>query len=163
MNNIELFLLFIYMQVYVDIKPKNNMILSIINLILFSVFIILDFVNIGTGIFFTAEKGEYLRSSTMIASQGYQFVMFAVVFFVTILNKKLNISEKIAFAVYCLLPLVAIILQNIFKGYAIAYLSIIIAIEIVIINKNWVSILPFGSIIDPFLQKPLQNPALFVL
>ena len=37
---------------------------------------------------------------------------------------------------YCLLPLVAIILQNRFKGYAIAYLSIIVAIEILFFFVN---------------------------
>ena len=136
MNNMELFLLFRYMQHYVELESKLNKILTIVNICLFGIFVILDFVNIGTGIFFTANNGEYLRSSTMIISQGYQFIMFTVVFFVTILNKKLKIYEKIAFAVYCLLPLIAIVLQNIFKGYAIAYLSIIIAIEVLFLFSN---------------------------
>ena len=136
MNNMELFLLFRYMQHYVELEPKLNKILTIVNICLFGIFVILDFVNIGTGIFFTANNGEYLRSSTMIISQGYQFIMFTVVFFVTILNKKLKIYEKIAFAVYCLLPVIAIVLQNIFKGYAIAYLSIIIAIEVLFLFSN---------------------------
>ena len=76
----------------------------------------------------------------MIISQGYQFIIFAVVFFVTLLNKKLIPLEKIAFGIYCLIPLVAIVLQNAFKGYAIAYLSVIVAIEvlflILIVQKN---------------------------
>ena len=104
--------------------------MSITNLALFSVFVVLDLINIFTGMFFTAINGEYVRASTMIFSQIYQFIMFAVVFVVTVFDKNLLIREKIAFALYCILPLVAIILQNIFKGYAIAYASIIIAIEI---------------------------------
>ena len=53
-----------------------------------------------------------------------------------LLNKKLVIREKVAFALYCLLPGVAIILQNAFKGYAIAYTSIIIALEILFFFLN---------------------------
>ena len=136
MNNVELFLLFRYMQIYVVLKPKINKILSIVNISLFSIFVILDIVNAFTGIFFTADNGEYIRSKTMILSQGYQFVMFIIVFLVAILNKKLRVNEKIAFAVYCILPVIAIILQNIFKGYAIAYLSIIIAIEVLFLFSN---------------------------
>ncbi len=136
MNNVELFLLFRYMQIYVVLKPKINKILSIVNISLFSIFVILDIVNAFTGIFFTADNGEYVRSKTMILSQGYQFVMFIIVFLVAILNKKLKVNDKIAFAVYCILPVIAIILQNIFKGYAIAYLSIIIAIEVLFLFSN---------------------------
>ncbi len=44
--------------------------------------------------------------------------------------QKLNVREKTAFALYCILPLVAIIFQNVFKGYAIAYASIVVAAEI---------------------------------
>ena len=62
--------------------------------------------------------------------------MLIVIFIVTMINKKLVFREKIAFGLYCLLPLVAIILQNIFKGYAIAYASIIIAIEILFFFVN---------------------------
>ena len=53
-----------------------------------------------------------------------------IIFFVTVFNKKLNLREKIAFSIYCTLPLVAILLQNAFKGYAIAYASIIISVEV---------------------------------
>jgi len=52
-----------------------------------------------------------------------------LIFFVSVTDKKLNSREKTAFALYCTLPFVAIILQNIFKGYAIAYASVIIATE----------------------------------
>lgn len=135
-NNIEALLLFLYMLSYVEMTKKTKKLLSIINLSFFGVFVIADIVNLLTGIFFTADGGEYVRSKTMIISQGYQFIMFAIVFFVTVLNKKLVIREKIAFGLYCFLPLAAIILQNAFKGYAIAYLSIIVAIEILFFFLN---------------------------
>lgn len=136
-NNIEALLFFIYVLSYVSMQEKAKNILYIVNLSLFSVFVILDIVNIFTGIFFTAgTNGEYLRSKTMFFSQGYQLVMFVITVVITLFNKKLVIREKIAFSMYCLLPLVAIILQNRFKGYAIAYLSIIVAIEILFFFVN---------------------------
>lgn len=136
MNNIEVLLLYKYMRRYVDLPTKLDKNLFILNITLFSAFIILDVINVFTGIFFTAENGVYMRSKTMIVSQGYQFVMFGVVFFVAVLNKKLNFREKTAFALYCFLPLVAIILQNVFSGYAIGYTSIIIAIEVLFFFVN---------------------------
>ena len=129
-NNIEALLLFMYMLSYVSISDKNKKLLTGVNYGLFAIFVLLDIINIFTGIFFLPSGGEYVRGKTMIASQGYQFIMFAIVFFISIFNKKLKILEKIAFGIYCILPLVAILLQNYFKGYAVAYLSIIIAIEI---------------------------------
>lgn len=136
MNNLEVFLLYRYAHEYMDIEPKKEKTTSILNLSLFSIFAVLDIVNIFTGIFFTAENGEYLRSKTMIVSQGYQFVMFATIFILSVTNKKLNFREKTAFCLYCLLPLVAIILQNLFKGYAIGYLSIIVSIEVLFLFLN---------------------------
>lgn len=135
-NNIEVLLLFLYTISYVELTNKNKKILSIINFSLFGVFVILDIVNIFTGIFFSSNNGEYTRSKLMIISQGYQFILFIIIFFVTLFNKRLVLREKIAFALYCILPLVAIILQNFFKGYAIAYLSIIISIEILFFFLN---------------------------
>lgn len=139
-NNIEIILLFSYLLCYVYLEDKTKKLLFIINNTLFAVFVVFDFVNIFTGVFFTAENGEYLRSKTMIISQGYELTMFVIVFFITTFNKRLVIREKIAFACYCILPSLAIILQNVFKGYAIAYASIIVAIEIlfffVTISKN---------------------------
>ena len=129
MNNVEVLLLFRYAHSYIEQDKRTGRILSIINISVFVLFVLLDVVNIFTGIFFTAAGGEYIRSKTMIISQGYQFIMFGIVFVVAIINKKLNLREKTAFGVYCLLPLFAIIMQNLFKGYAIAYASIIIAIE----------------------------------
>ena len=130
MNNLEVFLLFHYALTYMDIAPQRKKAVSILNLSLFSLFVLSDIINVFTGIYFTSQGGEYLRSRTMIVSQGYQFVMFATIFILAVTNKKLNLREKTAFCLYCSLPFSAIILQNIFKGYAIAYLSIIVAIEV---------------------------------
>ena len=135
-NNIEMILLFSYVLCYVYLQDRTKKLLFIINNMLFAVFVVFDFVNIFTGVFFTAENGEYLRSKTMIISQGYELTMFVIVFFITMFNKRLVIREKIAFACYCILPLLAIILQNVFKGYAIAYASIIVAIEILFFFVN---------------------------
>ena len=129
-NNIEVVLLFWYARNYIKIDTQSSKALSIVNITLFAVFVLLDILNIFTGMFFTAKDGEYVRSNTMILSQGYQFIMFALIVFISITNKKLYVREKVAFCAYCLLPLVAIVLQNAFKGYAIAYASIIVAIEI---------------------------------
>lgn len=133
MNNIELLLLFRYMKNYTELPNKICKTLNIINLSSFTIFCILDIINIFTGIFFTAENGVYLRSNTMIISQGYQFIMFTAIFVTAVASKKLNQREKIAFALYCVLPFIAIILQNAFKGYAIAYASIIVAIEVLFV------------------------------
>lgn len=136
MNNLEVLLLFIYMLSYITMTKSLKNHLSIFNIVAFAAFFALDIVNIFTGWFFYAEGGEYVRGKYMIASQLYQFVMFAIVFLVALINKKLNIREKLAFALYCLLPLVAIIFQNIYKGYAIAYVSIIITVEILFFFVN---------------------------
>ena len=133
MNNIELLLLFRYMKNYTELPNKIDKKLKIINLSSFTIFCILDIINIFTGIFFTAENGVYLRSNTMIISQGYQFITFTAIFVTAVASKKLNPREKIAFASYCVLPFIAIILQNAFKGYAIAYASIIVAIEVLFV------------------------------
>lgn len=135
-NNIEVFLLFLYMLSYVSFKDKNRKVLSVVNIIFFSAFVLLDFINIFTGIFFTASDGIYLRSNLMILAQGYEFIIFSIVIFVTAFNQFLGKGEKISFALYCILPYFAIVLQTIFKGYAIGYLSIIIAIEILFFFLN---------------------------
>jgi two-component sensor histidine kinase len=124
------------MKDYTNFSGKIGKAVNIVNYTLFFAFIALDILNIFTGFFFTAENGVYLRSKTMILSQGYQFVMFVMIAVVTSTDKKLNKREKTAFALYCFLPFVAIILQNIFKGYAIAYASIIIAIEVLFFFVN---------------------------
>lgn len=135
-NNLEVFLLFRYVQSYVSLSDKTNKIMFLSNISLLCLFVFLDVINIFTGIFFTAENGVYTRSSTMIISQIYQFVLFVSIFFLVVLNKKLNVREKIAFSTYCLLPLVAIILQNFFAGYVIAYASIIVGVEILFAFLN---------------------------
>ncbi len=80
----------------------------------------------------------------MFFAQGYQFVAFAIVFLLTIFNKKLNRQEKNALSLYCFIPLVSIIVQNLLPGYAIAYLALIIAIEIlflfVSVKRNFIVI-----------------------
>ena len=135
-NNIEVLLLFLYMLSYVSFKDKNRKILSVLNIALFSLFVLLDLINIFTGVFFTASDGVYLRSNLMILAQGYEFIIFIIVIFVTALNPFLGKGEKISFAFCCILPYFAIVLQTIFKGYAIGYLSIIIAIEILFFFLN---------------------------
>ncbi len=135
-NNIEALLLYLYTIEYIELEKKTKKILTLVNLALFSIFVILDIVNIFTGIFFTSINGEYTRSKTMLISQGYQLILFIVVFVITVFNKKLKLREKLAFGSYCILPLIAIMLQNTFKGYAIAYLSIIIAIETLFLFLN---------------------------
>ena len=136
MNNLESLLLFNYAVEYVSIKKKTHDVLSIINISVFALFTVLDILNIFTHMFFYAEDGVYTRAKFMFLSQGYQFMTFAFVLVITVLNKRVNINEKIAYIFYCLLPIVAIILQNIFPGYAIAYLSIAIAIEILFLFVN---------------------------
>ena len=135
-NNVQMFILFMYMLNYISLVKNKRNILQIVNISIFSLYILLDIINIFTGIFFTASHGEYVRSKTMILSQGYQLVMFVLVFIVAALNKKLVIREKIAFSIYCIIPLISIFLQNIFKGYAIAYASIIISVEILFFFVN---------------------------
>ncbi len=135
-NNLEVFFLYVYMRNYVELKEKTQKALNITNIAAFAIFAILDILNIFVPMFFHAENGEYIREKTMFLSQGYQFLMLAIVFFTAITHKQLQIREKAAFATYCVLPLIAIIFQNFFKGYAIAYVSIIVAIEVLFFFLN---------------------------
>ena len=136
MNNFELLLLFVYAISYIPIKKKTANILFIVSIVLYNIYVALDIANIFNHMFFYAVDGIYTRSKTMIISQGYQFVTFAMVFCMSVFNKKVKIAEKIAFSAYCSLPLVAIIIQNLLPGYAVAYLSVIIAIEILFLFVN---------------------------
>ena len=136
MNNVQVFLLFAYAVSYISTRKRIVDSVVIVNLVLFGVFIILDIINIFTHIFFYAQDGIYTRAKTMIFSQGYQFIAFATVFLLAVFNKKLKVPEKIAFTVYCLLPLVAIIIQNLLPGYAVAYLSIVISVEVLFLFVN---------------------------
>ena len=133
MNNLEVFLLFYYVIYYANVGGKLKKTTSIVNISVFSIFVILDIVNIFTHIFFKAVDGVYTRSPFMFMSQGYQFVMFVVIFVLALINKELRFREKLAFFLYCLFPFVAIIAQNFMPGYAIAYLSIIITTEILVL------------------------------
>lgn len=136
MNNVELLLFFIYAVSHITARKKALSIIKIVNYSLFAVFVILDIVNIFTNFFFKADNGMYVREKYMILSQGYQFFAFILVFILTIIDKNLGIIEKTAFSLYCLLPLVAIIVQNAFPGYAVAYLSIVISIELLFLYVN---------------------------
>lgn len=141
MNNAEVFLFFLYLSNYIRLPQKYKKIFSLINIVLFSVFVVSDFVNLATHMYFSAVDGVYHREQFMIISQGYQFVMLVISFILAIINKELNVREKIAFSIYCFIPFVAIIVQNALPGFAIAYLSMILAIEILIlflsIEKNF--------------------------
>ena len=136
MNNVEVLLFYFYLTSYANINKRAKKVFGILNLIVFSTFVITDIVNIFTHMYFTSVDGVYTRSKLMILSQGYQFIMLGISFVATIVNKSLNVREKIAFSLYCVLPLVAIIIQNLMPGYAIAYASLLIAIEILFLFLN---------------------------
>ena len=136
MNNVEILLLYAYAISYISTNKKYINVITIINLLIFTTFCVLDIVNIFNHMFFNANNGLYERTNIMIISQGYQFIGLAIVFFIAVFNKKLDISEKIAFFLYCLLPFVAVTLQIFLSGYAIGYLSIVIAIEILFLFIN---------------------------
>ncbi len=136
MNNVELLLFYIYVTRYIDFDAKTKKILNIVNYVLFALFIISDFANIFAKFYFTSVGGVYTRTPYMIISQGYQFIMLVVVFLIVLVNKKLVFREKLAFFFYCTIPFVAIILQNNYKGYAIAYVSLLMAIEILFLFLN---------------------------
>lgn len=135
-NNVEVLLLFIYAISYVAMKKDIKKTLTTINISIFLVFIVMDIINIFTHMFFFAQEGIYYRSSLMIISQIYQFIGFGMVFVITVFNKKLSITGRIAFSLYCLLPLVGIVIQNAIPRYAIGYLSILISIEILFLFAN---------------------------
>ena len=135
-NNVQVFLLFLYTLFYVEIPKKVGKGLWICNVSFFALFVVLDIVNVFTRMFFTAEGGTYVRGPLILLSQGYQFAAFAAVFVVAITSKKLEAPAKATFSVYCFLPLIAIVVQNLFAGYAIAYLSILVAIEVLFVFLN---------------------------
>ena len=115
---------------------KSKRIVDIINIVLFSLFVISDIVNIFTRMYFTSTNGVYTRAKLMIISQGYQFVMLIVSLLLVVLDKKLSIREKVAFSIYCVLPAVSIIVQNALPGYAIAYLTMFVSVEILFLFLN---------------------------
>ena len=133
MNNIEIFLLYRYVRNFISFNDKINKTLNLINIFSFLIFVFLDIVNIFTGIFFISKNGEYIRTKTMFISFGYQAIMLSIIFVTSLIHRRLKKLSKVAFSLYCLLPTVAIILQIIFKGYAVAYASIIISAEILFV------------------------------
>ena len=140
MNNIEVLLFYFYMSSYMKIEPKIKKIVDIVNLSLFAIFVITDIINIFTRMYFTSIIFEgrviYQRTQYMFISQGYQFVMLAMCFILVLLNKTINVREKIAFSLYCILPAVSIVMQNLFKGYAIAYAIMLVSTEILFLFLN---------------------------
>jgi sensor histidine kinase YesM len=136
MNNIEVYLLFKYTLSYVSLANQIKKKLSITNFLIFLIFVISDLVNINTGFYFYAENGEYVRNKFMILSQGYEFIIFLIIILVAFLNPKLKKREKAAFIIYCLLPILGILFQNVYSGYAIGYVSIIITVEILFFFAN---------------------------
>ena len=136
MNNLELLLLFFYTISYIPISKKVKKNVEITNITIFTIFIILDIINIFTHMFFGSRGGKYYRTDWMIISQIYQFISFIMVYILTFFNKKLSLTNKIAFSTYCVLPLLGIVLQIIFKGYAVGYLSIVISIEVLFLFVN---------------------------
>lgn len=135
-NNLEVFFFSIYVKSYMDLKKGLEKALIIFNLTMFGIYTILDIINIFNGMFFTASNGAYQRAGTMFIAQGYQFIVLITAIFVILFNKSLVLREKIAFGCYCILPGAAIVIQNALPGYAIGYLSIIIAIEILFLFLN---------------------------
>ena len=135
-NNLEFVLFFGYAIAYIAPKKKVVDIARAVNGILFGIFIYLDLVNVFTPIFFYAKDGEYVRSKTFFLAQGYQFAVFAFILTLAMCSKKLKKVEKFAFLAYCSCPAVAIVLQDIFEGYAIGYLSIVFSIEILFLFVN---------------------------
>ena len=135
-NNVEVFLLVVYTQNCIYLSNRLKKQISLINLILFSIFGLLVLVNTFTGIFFYAKNGEYVRSNTMFIAQIYQFAMLGITLFIIIINKQAKLREKIAFAFYCILPAVAMIIQNMHPGYAFAYASIIVDVEVLFFFIN---------------------------
>ena len=136
MNNIEVLLFYLYLTSYAAIPSKTKKITNIINLILLSAFIITDIVNIFTRMYFTSIGGVYTRTKFMFISQGYQFAMLAISFILVLTNKSLNTREKVAFYLYCILPAVSIVIQNLMPGYAIAYAVLFISVEILFLFLN---------------------------
>ena len=95
MNNLEVFFLFVYTLSYAVLSEKGKKALFLFNVSLLAVFILTDILNVFTGIYFSAQGGEYVRGKNMILSQGYQFVTFTFIFVIAVLNKQLNILDII--------------------------------------------------------------------
>ena len=135
-NNIEVILFYRYLTNYTLIKNSLKKKLNLLSIILFVLFVISDFVNIFTHMYFKAVDGTYQRSTFMFISQGYEFIILLIAFIIAVTNKHLKRREKIAFTIYCLLPFFAIIIQILYPGYAIAYATLILSVEILFLFAN---------------------------
>ena len=136
MNNTESLLFFAFAIVFFRAKDKVAETVCLADFALYLIYIALDIINIFHPIFFYAENATYTRLPTMPLSQIYEFITLAVVFVLTIINKKINRTERTAFIIYCFIPAVAVIAQDFVPGYAIGYLSIVISIEILVLFVN---------------------------
>ncbi|MBP5090953.1 MAG: histidine kinase [Bacilli bacterium] len=136
MNNTESLLFFAFAIVFLSRKDEVAEVVTIVNVVLYLAFIVLDVINIFNPIFFYVEKATYTRLPTMVVSQIYQFITLVTILVLTIVNKKINRTERVAFIIYCILPAVAVIAQDLVSGYAIGYLSIVIAIEVLFLFVN---------------------------
>lgn len=136
MNNLEVFLFYLYLSRYLNLESKYKHIIDIVDYVLLGVFIISDIVNIFTHMYFSSIDGVYTRSQFMIISQGYQFIILVTSFVLTILAKTINAREKTAFSIYCFLPAISIVVQNAMPGYAVAYLTLFVAVEVLFLFLN---------------------------
>ena len=136
MNNVEVLLFYIYLSAYINNQNKGKKIIDIINIALFAIIVITDIINIFTRMYFTSIDGKYTRGSFMFVAQVYQFVILALCLFLVLVDKRLNKREKIGFSIYVFLPAVSIIVQNFLKGYAIAYATLLLAVEVLFLFLN---------------------------
>ena len=136
MNNIEVLLFYQYLSTYTNMQTKAKRIVDYINIGLFSVIVITDIINIFTRMYFTSVDGVYTRRTFMFFAQTYQFVILAASFILVLFDKELNVREKIGFSIYVFLPAISIVVQNFMPGYAIAYASLLLAVEILFLFLN---------------------------
>ena len=135
-NNMEVLFFYFYLSSYTNMQFKAKKVVDWINIILFCLIVISDVVNIFTHMYFTSVDGVYKRETFMFFAQTYQFVILAASFVLVIFDKSLNVREKIGFSIYVFLPAISIVVQNFMPGYAIAYASLLLAVEIVFLFLN---------------------------
>ena len=135
-NNMEVLFFYFYLSSYTNMQFKAKKVVDWINIILFCLIVISDVVNIFTHMYFTSVDGVYKRETFMFFAQTYQFVILAASFVLVIFDKSLNVREKIGFSIYVFLPAISIVVQNFMPGYAIAYASLLLAVEILFLFLN---------------------------
>ena len=136
MNNVEVFFFYQYLSSYINHPSKGKQVINLVDLVLFVIIVTTDIINIFTRMYFTSIGGQYTRGDFMIISQIYQFVILGASFFIVLFDNSLNKREKVGFSIYLALPAISIIFQNIFAGYAIAYISLLVAVEILFLFLN---------------------------